>query len=576
MNKISGISSPHSQNQVFFFLLLFVLLYLVGLSLVPLTVPEAMAALASIDAGTINAMQHPFLSSEQLAVYPLFSYLAGFFKFFLGANEWSARLPSVIAVLAMCGMSGWLGRRYGGRDGGIVGAMTCACSFAAFDAGRQASGHAVNAALINAAWFAWFMLGREKRRWGLAWAVALSIVLLLSFHAGIKAFLIFYFPLFFLRRTINIWRRLAMARHLIMIAGAFTLCLFFQTRLDGTPITTEALSRWYQADAGAVQLSDFLAFPFFWAVALTPAVFLFWPGFCAAFRPLERDRQCGSFLRTIVTATSLAMWVIPNTTPKDLVIITPALSVLAGMHYEILMRRYRHLFEQIIRTAFRLIAGLTLLGIVVCIALAVGVVRLNEWQLTTKLFFATMICMTAILSWLALRRSQSLPIWLKIMLLLASVQGLAAAATLPFADVYNSEARDRGLAMRTALPENATVYRLSPLPLLREVFYLNRKVVTLAGVDELPEQPQTIYVLGGYDSPLTESRTWESTAPPLHVDSDYKPVFEWLPGRHCLLQVDKLVRRKTRAGADEVVVSIYRGVKKKTSTVKKRGNDQDE
>lgn len=547
------------RNDASLFLVLFALLYLPGLAFLPLALPEAVAALGQIDSGTVDALQHPFLSGETLAVYPFYKSVVAVFAFFLGTNEWAARLPSVIAVLGLCGLAAWMGRRYGGRDGAIAAAVTCACAFSSLAAGRQASGHAITAVFLNAAWFCWYVLGRDKRRWGLAWTVALSIVLVASLHAGIKAFLIFYFPLFFLRRPMKSWRRLTMVRHLTMLSLAFALYLLFQASMTGTPITVEALGRWHTHDGAAIQFGDMMLYPFRWLFFLLPSALLFWPGFCAAFRPLERDPQCGSFMRTLVATLTLSMWVIPNTSARDLVVVMAPLAVLAAIHHEYLIRRYAHVFNRFSRILFLVAFAAACCGLLLCLATLVRFIDLDAVSVHNQAFAAVMVAVAAIFAGLALRSSQTQPLWLRLILLMIVVQNLVAGLALPVREVFESEARDRGLAMRSALPPGVRVHRLSPLPLLPEIFYMNHRVSTVASAQDLPEAPEIIHVLAGYDPPLTESRLWTPISPAFRTDTRYIPVLEWFPDSFTALRLRRRIETPTPT-ATENVIRLYRGV----------------
>ncbi len=557
-----------TRNNASFFLLLFALIYLPGLSFLPLSTPEAVAALGKVDSGTVSALHHPFLSGQNLVVYPLYNILVEFFKFFLGTNEWAARMPSIISVLGLCGLSAWLGRRHGGQDGAVAAAVACACSVAAVSAGRQASGHALTALILNAAWFSWYTLGRDSRKWGVAWIVALGIVLVASFHTGVKAFLIFYFPLFFLRRPIKVWRRIVMVRHLILLAIAFAIYLVFQSEMNGTPITIEALGRWFEAEKGAIQLSEIFAYPVRWLLFLLPAALLFWPGFCAAFRTLERDRQCASFMRTIVATLSLSMWIVPNTSARDLVILMPPLAVLAGMHYEYLVRRHAHIIDRWLHRLLIAAFVATCAGLFLCLLTICRVIDLQAISTTNQIVAAIMILVAALVSALSLRSPDPQPIWLRLAILMIVFQSLTTSMTFPLRDAFDSEARDRGLAMRNELPDNARVYRLTSLPLLPETFYLDHPVIEIDTPQELPEHQETVYVMAGYDPPLTETRVWHTLGAAYSTDSQYAPRSEWFVNRSTLFRLIRRVEAPPTPPSASHVVRLYRGTIPKEKSVK--------
>ena len=68
----------------------------------------------------------------------------------------------------------------------------------------------LQALLSCAAWWSWYALGVEQRRWNTAWVVSLLLVFLGMLNVGLEAVLWFYLPLVFLPRQLNAKMRMQM------------------------------------------------------------------------------------------------------------------------------------------------------------------------------------------------------------------------------------------------------------------------------------------------------------------------------------------------------------------------------
>ncbi len=532
---------------------LFCLIYLPNLGIVPLSRLEAIAALGSVESGLIVGSDHGAVT------YPLYPMLVGIVRYFAAESEWAVRLPSTAAVLGTALLSGFMARRMTGeRLPAVVAFLMAFLPVLTIIHGRSASGHAVTAFFLTAAWFAWYWLGRCKHRWGGAWAIAVALVLIASFHTGLKAFVIFYFPLFFLRRPFYIWQRLRMPRHLILL---FVSLVFFSFWLHGQMGEVFLLPLESALSEPAAGVRNFFLFPLRVFVLFLPAPLLFWPGFCAAFRAVEKNREFASFLRTLTISLFLAVWFIPHGSPADLLVLAAPLAVLAGMHYEILLRRYRYALEKILPGLETIVLSFSLTAVMFWSFVLTGVLKiagLSFWNMITALLAATAVSLAMLV--LCKGAKLQLPVWLRIAAGVVALHTLAASGWLPVRAVFNQMGHDRAVILRENLPEDAVVYNLTSRSLAEEFFYLQRPVVSLESAAALPVEPEEpVMVLGGYNPPLLERFSWSALSELVDTTVECQPVFEWFPDHATLLRVGRSKRSSEQSPA-LVGVRIYKGV----------------
>jgi 4-amino-4-deoxy-L-arabinose transferase-like glycosyltransferase len=102
---------------------------------------------------------------------PLVNWLvAGSFQLFGARNEWTARLPSVLCVLAVALAFVGLARRSLGPNGAIAAALMWLTNFGLLEKGRMIEIEALYVSLTALAFICWLSWWKE-RRW-LAWTVS--------------------------------------------------------------------------------------------------------------------------------------------------------------------------------------------------------------------------------------------------------------------------------------------------------------------------------------------------------------------------------------------------------------------
>src|SRR5436190_21051846 len=110
-------------------------------------------------------------SEPYLRKPPLVNWLvAGSFKIFGVRNEWTARLPSVLCVLAVALAFIGIARRSLGPNGSLAAAMIWLTNFGLLEKGRMIEIEALYVSLTALAFICWLSWWKE-RRW-LAWTLS--------------------------------------------------------------------------------------------------------------------------------------------------------------------------------------------------------------------------------------------------------------------------------------------------------------------------------------------------------------------------------------------------------------------
>ena len=136
----------------------------------------------------------PQIGSEPyLRKPPLVNWLvAGSFEIFGTRNEWTARLPSVLSVLAAALAFAGIARRSLGPNGSLAAAMIWLTNFGLLEKGRMIEIEALYVSLTALAFICWLSWWQEpKRRW-LAWTVPWIFLGLALLAKGPLTLLFFY------------------------------------------------------------------------------------------------------------------------------------------------------------------------------------------------------------------------------------------------------------------------------------------------------------------------------------------------------------------------------------------------
>ena len=485
--------------------------------LTPLEARNTMVAREMIASGNLLLTR---FQGEPMVVPPLAPWLLSLTERAAVLGEVGTRLVAVIPLALLSILSGWVSYRSAGRRPALVTAAAVMSSGVALRLGTIGETDLLFALLINGAWLVWYALSREKKRWLYAWSASHLIICLAILTAGAKALFFFYFPLVLLRRPLAIRRRLAQADHIVsflLMTALIVLWIFM------VPNLLEGVMEFFRVftprAAAHGYVERFLLFPMKTVLGYFPWVFLVWPAFCIAYRPLEKDPVLCRYLRTIVITFFLFFWLIPGGQARMLTPLVGPLSILLGMNYEILVRRHGAQLMILAKAIGWLnIVGLTLSAILVILC----VVGVFEFQFTFTVTAISLVfaSISLIVTVFLLLTREPWPIWLVVLIAVMVLNLSYVSVAGVYAFERQSGARRLAAEFASRIATAGIVYLDSDEVSAEVCYYLRQPVVRLSRdnavatgdprvADQLPIYEKEVYVIGRERSPRSRNREWE-------------------------------------------------------------------
>ncbi len=476
--------------------------------------------------------------------------------------ERCVRLTSVIAVGVMVLFTGLATRKRVGALAGAVAAMAVCTNPLVLQYGSKASGEGIFAALICGAWFCLYWRGRLGKRWNQAWALAILLTTIAAAVQGFIAFVYFYVPLLFLPRALGIRRRMLTPRHLVSIGGVLALAsvgygLFFEHRF----FPWVGLNFVVFGGEGGELWQHYLLFPLKAGAALLPWSLLLWPAFCVAYDPLDKAPDLSRYLRRIVVVLFVFCWLVPHAGVQSLLVLTAPAAVLVGLHFEILVRRYTHVFRCIIHGVARSISIVAAVcGVFVLLRIS-DVVQVGDTKLSVWLGLLLAVIIAFTLSRMSLQKWWEPHYWVHVGLLVVAgwVLWLGVLPLVrPFREI---SAEKQATRLVRQVPEGQTVYSTTGKALVRHAAYMPQLVRMVASPEEIPEERGLVYVLGGEDPPIAEERSWSAVSLPVVLNPQIEPRVRLRSDTpYAVSFVPHFAEREKDASAS--VVRMYKGVLK--------------
>jgi hypothetical protein len=273
--------------------------------------------------------------------YPLFPWLAGYMSRILGFDmAFSLRFISV-ASLAIIALLVWeTGRRAAGPEAAMVGVATVISANVMIEKGLDGYPNMTALMFLFAAWLVWFTFGVVRSHWNKAWIYS-SLLCGLSFYTiGWSAIVYFFFPLIFMRRPLTLWPKLKKPGFAVAVGIILFFILFWgiprwsvgtDIPFKNNPLTRGLLDGYFK---------HIIEFPFDLVIRFLPWSIIAWPPFCVAFFPLDKNPIFSRFMRIIFISLFFLLWFSPVAGTRDMIILLPPLSILIGMNYWLLARRY--------------------------------------------------------------------------------------------------------------------------------------------------------------------------------------------------------------------------------------------
>jgi len=517
---------------------------------------------------------HPRVHGQPVEVSPLYAWtIVAAVR--AGLSDWAVRVPAVLAVAAMGLLCARVAANAQGRRAGMVAGVIPLTTVAGLQLGTVASNDVVFALSLTLAWFAWFRLGRAQRRWGAAWGVALVFVFIAVLAGGIEAFLFFYMPLFFLRKPVRIWRRMLVPGHIAMLVLVGVLSGIWLAQVHGGETLT-ALQPFAGA-AGAVEERSYFArlvsFPVGASLRLFPWVFLVWPGFCVAFRPVERPAVLCQYLRTICLVVFVPCWLIPGIPTGALLPLVCPVAVLTGLHYDILMRRHGKQLELLIRCMRRVLLPIACTGLGVASLHAVGLVGIEGLPVAVSCMSVVLFC-GALVGLSRVAASGEDAFWFRLTIATVTAKLVWSGVAVPVGFVLHTDARSGAAELVREVPADATIYKLAPRPLVSVCRYLSRPVIRIETPSQVTGENGQTFVLGREKPPIEEDRVWKPCSAAVPIDARRGIAWHWRPSGRRLVSVS-FPRRGLEGGRPTRWIRVYRGTPRTTAPVAIEGIDVD-
>ncbi|MBR5024978.1 MAG: hypothetical protein IKX48_07915, partial [Victivallales bacterium] len=388
-------------------------LYLGALVLPELGVSdEALNAAVARDMVETGDFLKTRLYGQPVKYFPLYPWLVVLCSGFRSPTLFTLRLPAMLAVGGLAFLAGMTAWRLQSSFAGWIAAAVVLMSVAGFRFGGHAQAEILQAFFLFAAWCAWFRLGHEQKRWALAWGVAHVFVFLAIMAVGGGALFWFYFPLFFMRRPLNAKIRMQVPAHLVsvlILALVIGVWIFVTHGQPFMPWDVEpGLSPTREPSN---YLWHFIAFPWRGVWQLGAWCLLVWAPFCIALHQFEINKAGCLFFRTIVFSISVLVWLWPGTTTTQLLPVFAPLAVLIGVHFEIVIRRYQHVLNRILRTVAWVICISGLLIAATWLCIATGLLSMTcqvppERVTLVASLVCGLICVTIFLVWYLILRNK--------------------------------------------------------------------------------------------------------------------------------------------------------------------------
>ncbi|MEA4863417.1 MAG: hypothetical protein AB7F40_08190 [Victivallaceae bacterium] len=461
--------------------------------------------------------------------YPLYPAAVRLLYWLGVPMEFALRLLSVLPCFGVALWVFLLGRSAAGLGCGAVAAAAWITGNIVMEKTLDGYPEMAMIFFVTGGQFIWFTLWQHYNRPNLAWMAAAAFAVLAFLTAGFPALLYFAFPFIFMRRPLSVPQKLrkpgaaAGAVLIVLAVTAYLAPYFAETSIRGR-------LAFIDTDFGGYH-SHLWTFPFDAVWRLLPWSLAAWPVFCASYRPLDPAPVFSRFLRTLVISTFFLLWFSPFTDVRDIALLMPALSILIGINYNLLMRRHGKFYR-------RLLQGLPYVAVVLGVGTAAFFLTGNEVIEPVFNYFGvgremlvfrnSPMCMTvgvvyggliAGIGVFLLWRGARTPLWIEVSLVMLAAMLFFWAVSRPYS-AQKQPKRRLAEALHTALKDRDVerLYKLNIAGLYGECFYLGLPVTSITDLSAIsPTEPEVYLLSTGF--PQLPERAWVKLADTKLVDA---------------------------------------------------------
>ena len=478
------------------------LLLLPQLAMRELTNTEALygsVARKAVESGNyLNTMAY----NRQLDDGLLYPWMVNLFGV-LGINEFTLRLPSILGLGIMIYIAAYITYKYAGRQSAIVAGTCMLSSIAAVKMGTRGEENILGAAMVSAAWLCWYQYSRSQKKWFKAWFYSLLLVSAAIYFMGIHSVFLFYLPLFFLKKPTNVRKRLFHPPHFKALGVVFLLhFLIYLAYTNLIDKNAQTFSLAFPAGATDHYLWDLFSFPFEAVLWLMPWTFFSWPAFCGSFTAMEKEPQLFHFLRTITITLFICFWFIPDSDSMTLLPVLLPISIMTGLHYQILVRRYHVQIRKLIRFTLAVFILINFAWLIFFGLNYSGMLNITISQIWTIInIFISLLAI--LLSVFLLLKGREYPVWLKIMCTVVIGHWcIITYKSIPFD--RKSTQKEVATHLTEKIPSETSIYNFTGKSHFAIMFYTHHKVIQVSQeMDNTQKKlPEIIYVIAGDKKPF--------------------------------------------------------------------------
>lgn len=383
-------------------------------------------------------------------------------------------------------------------------------------------------------WFRWYTYGVVKGNWNLAWIMGLLFCGFAFYTIGWIAVFYFFLPLIFMRRPMTIWKKLNGYGFKIgiVIIIAF-ICLWLGPRfamIMQNPFASEDIPNIFPSN----YFYSFLTYPFELLWRFMPWTIAFWPAFCVAYYPLDKNPIFSRFLRTIFFSLFAFMWINPLKDSRTIILLLPALSIMCGINYWLLVRRNGFVLKMILNSLTIILVFVSLVGLLLFlfpdkiwtngffmflheVLFKNGVEFFSAYRIMGIIQISTAIALGVGIIYFRKR----IKIWLYCLFVSVIFMLFFWGVTIPYRSQSN-EAKDTAAHIIANIGEdyscNMTIFEgndISDIYVLGT--YLGCNMRKISNYSMLPEDIKTVYVFA-LSTPIFPERHWTKVSTSVYKD----------------------------------------------------------
>ena len=475
-------------------------------------------------------LKSPLVTMHETPVrnaYPLYPALCSLIYRLSGLPmEMVLRLVTVFFVAAGTVLVYFSAAIGNGKRSGLVGAAMYCSSLLMLDKGVSGAPQTMSAFWLLAAQIFFFYFGLRRGKWNLAWPLCALMLMTGFFTGGFLVIVLFFIPLFFLRRLLSSKAKYRNFGFPIAAAMVLLGCIVryaVQWRIERVTGGTLFFRGFTDPD----YLGEFLLYWLRLPVRLLPWSFIAWIPFCAALKRIDTKPLFSKFLRIHVCVIAAVLWLIPKVDSRELFYLLGPLSILCGAYYELGMRRFGEKIRKLAPAA-------EYMALAVIVMLAIGLwgdekllskclsldLTLN-FRNAPDTFAAVVASMAGVLGvGILLRwRRPRIPVW--ILLLSTSLMGAVFYGTI----MLRYQAQDKykgnfGKQIRKIITADTgdrkqlpVIYKTSTGNLYGELFYTGARIIQLPSADHLPDSSSKVVYLISSEFPQNPKWSWINLMP---------------------------------------------------------------